>query len=151
SSGSKPSIRTNSFPSPCLEASPPELNLSSCLPGLVPSAQLQHPGSQRSVCSVQASEELLKEHYSALRDRPFYGRLVKYMSSGPIVAMVWQGLDVVKTVRSMIGETNPAESRPGTIRGDFCVEVGKHSCAKPARNESAFPEQKFSLLCSDQS
>lgn len=40
------------------------------------------------MCSVQASEELLKEHYSALRDRPFYGRLVKYMSSGPIVAMV---------------------------------------------------------------
>lgn len=40
------------------------------------------------MCSVQASEELLKEHYISLRDRPFYGRLVKYMSSGPVVAMV---------------------------------------------------------------
>ncbi|EOB09075.1 Nucleoside diphosphate kinase 3, partial [Anas platyrhynchos] len=74
---------------------------------------------------LQASEELLKEHYVALRDRPFYGRLVKYMSSGPVVAMVWQGLDVVKMARMMIGETNPAESLPGTIRGDFCVDVGR--------------------------
>uniref|UniRef100_A0A8C2U350 Nucleoside diphosphate kinase n=1 Tax=Coturnix japonica TaxID=93934 RepID=A0A8C2U350_COTJA len=75
---------------------------------------------------LQASEELLKEHYSELRERPFYGRLVKYMSSGPVVAMVWQGLDVVRMARTMIGETNPAESRPGTIRGDFCIEVGKN-------------------------
>ncbi|XP_052536008.1 nucleoside diphosphate kinase 3 isoform X2 [Tympanuchus pallidicinctus] len=73
-----------------------------------------------------ASEELLKEHYIDLRDRPFYGRLVKYMSSGPVVAMVWQGLDVVRMARTMIGETNPAESKPGTIRGDFCIEVGKN-------------------------
>uniref|UniRef100_A0A803XUB5 Nucleoside diphosphate kinase n=1 Tax=Meleagris gallopavo TaxID=9103 RepID=A0A803XUB5_MELGA len=79
-----------------------------------------------AVCCVQASEELLKEHYIDLRDRPFYGRLVKYMSSGPVVAMVWQGLDVVRMARTMIGETNPAESKPGTIRGDFCIEVGKN-------------------------
>ncbi|KAM7007420.1 nucleoside diphosphate kinase 3 [Passerculus sandwichensis] len=92
---------------------------------------------------LQAPEELLKEHYSALRDRPFYGRLVKYMSSGPIVAMVWQGLDVVKTVRSMIGETNPAESRPGTIRGDFCVEVGKNVIHGSDSVESA--QQEISL------
>ncbi|XP_063327640.1 nucleoside diphosphate kinase 3 isoform X3 [Pelmatolapia mariae] len=48
------------------------------------------------------------------------------MSSGPVVAMVWQGLDVVKTARKMLGETNPADSLPGTIRGDFCVEVGRN-------------------------
>ncbi|XP_073219110.1 nucleoside diphosphate kinase 3 isoform X3 [Lepidochelys kempii] len=74
---------------------------------------------------MQASEDLLKEHYIALCDRPFYSRLVEYMRSGPIVAMVWQGLDVVKMARAMIGETNPADSRPGTIRGDFCIEVSK--------------------------
>lgn len=49
------------------------------------------PGGCRAVCCVQASEELLKEHYIALQDRPFYGRLVKYMSSGPVVAMVSAG------------------------------------------------------------
>uniref|UniRef100_A0A8D0HA59 Nucleoside diphosphate kinase n=1 Tax=Sphenodon punctatus TaxID=8508 RepID=A0A8D0HA59_SPHPU len=75
---------------------------------------------------MQASEDLLKEHYIALHDRPFYSHLVKYMSSGPVVAMVWQGLDVVKTARMMIGETNPADSKPGTIRGDFCIEVSKN-------------------------
>ncbi|CAM4623301.1 nucleoside diphosphate kinase 3 isoform X2 [Caretta caretta] len=75
---------------------------------------------------MQASEDLLKEHYIALCDRPFYSRLVEYMRSGPIVAMVWQGLDVVKMARAMIGETNPADSRPGTIRGDFCIEVSKN-------------------------
>ncbi|XP_069037221.1 nucleoside diphosphate kinase 3 isoform X2 [Lepisosteus oculatus] len=48
------------------------------------------------------------------------------MSSGPVVAMVWQGLDVVKTARKMLGETNPADSLPGTIRGDYCVEVGRN-------------------------
>ncbi|XP_048408130.1 nucleoside diphosphate kinase 3 isoform X3 [Stegostoma tigrinum] len=74
---------------------------------------------------LQASENLLKDHYIDLRDRPFYNGLVKYMSSGPLVAMVWQGLDVVKITRAMMGETNPADSAPGTIRGDFCVEVGR--------------------------
>ncbi|KFW92617.1 Nucleoside diphosphate kinase 3, partial [Phalacrocorax carbo] len=95
------------------------------------------------VLCAQASEELLKEHYTALRDRPFYSQLVKYMSSGPVVAMVWQGLDVVKTVRTMIGETNPAESRPGTIRGDFCVEVSKNVIHGSDSVESA--RQEISL------
>ncbi|KAJ7990060.1 hypothetical protein DPEC_G00310930 [Dallia pectoralis] len=75
---------------------------------------------------VQASEDLLREHYRDLRDKPFFKGLVRYMSSGPIVAMVWQGLDVVKMSRRVLGETNPANSLPGTIRGDYCVEVGRN-------------------------
>ncbi|PNJ66004.1 NME1-NME2 isoform 3, partial [Pongo abelii] len=74
---------------------------------------------------VQASEDLLKEHYVDLKDRPFFAGLVKYMHSGPVVAMVWEGLNVVKTGRVMLGETNPADSKPGTIRGDFCIQVGR--------------------------
>ncbi|EMP33038.1 Nucleoside diphosphate kinase [Chelonia mydas] len=74
---------------------------------------------------MQASEDLLKEHYIDLKDRPFYAGLVKYMHSGPVVAMVWEGLNVIKTGRVMLGETNPADSKPGTIRGDFCVQVGR--------------------------
>ncbi|XP_072224314.1 nucleoside diphosphate kinase 3 isoform X1 [Leuresthes tenuis] len=75
---------------------------------------------------MQASEDLLREHYCDLRSKPFFNTLMSYMKSGPVVAMVWQGLDVVKTARKMMGETNPAESLPGTIRGDYCVEVGKN-------------------------
>ncbi|XP_030315557.1 nucleoside diphosphate kinase 3 isoform X2 [Calypte anna] len=103
---------------------------------------------------LQASEELLREHYIALRDRPFYSRLVQYMSSGPVVAMVWQGLDVVKTVRTMIGETNPAESLPGTIRGDFCVEVSKNvihgsDSAESAGQEISLWFRPEELICWD--
>ncbi|XP_063208546.1 nucleoside diphosphate kinase [Chroicocephalus ridibundus] len=75
---------------------------------------------------VHASEDLLKQHYIDLKDRPFYPGLVKYMNSGPVVAMVWEGLNVVKTGRVMLGETNPADSKPGTIRGDFCIQVGRN-------------------------
>ncbi|XP_054026465.1 nucleoside diphosphate kinase A-like [Melanerpes formicivorus] len=75
---------------------------------------------------IQASEDLLREHYIDLQDRPFYEGLVQYMHSGPVVAMVWEGLNVVKTGRVMLGETNPFDSKPGTIRGDFCVQVGRN-------------------------
>ncbi|CAG5897628.1 unnamed protein product [Menidia menidia] len=75
---------------------------------------------------MEASEHLLREHYCNLKSKPFFNRLISYMSSGPVILMVWQGLDVVKTAHKMMGETNPAESQPGTIRGDYCVEVDKN-------------------------
>ena len=75
---------------------------------------------------VVPDETLMKEHYADLAARPFYAGLVKYMSSGPVVPMVWEGLDVVKTGRVMLGETNPKDSAPGTIRGDYCIQVGRN-------------------------
>uniref|UniRef100_A0A8C8CKZ8 Nucleoside diphosphate kinase n=3 Tax=Oncorhynchus TaxID=8016 RepID=A0A8C8CKZ8_ONCTS len=75
---------------------------------------------------IQAPESLLKKHYADLKDRPFFPGLVSYMASGPVVAMVWEGLNVVKTGRVMLGETNPADSKPGTIRGDYCIQVGRN-------------------------
>lgn len=75
--------------------------------------------------NFQASEEHLKKHYADLSDKPFFPGLVKYMASGPLVAMVWEGTGIVKTARQMMGETKPADSKPGTIRGDFCIEVGR--------------------------
>uniref|UniRef100_H0XVT6 Nucleoside diphosphate kinase A n=1 Tax=Otolemur garnettii TaxID=30611 RepID=H0XVT6_OTOGA len=75
---------------------------------------------------MQASEELLREHYTDLKDHPFFAGLVKYMSSGPMVAMVRYGLNVVKTGRVMLRETNPADSKPGTICGDFCNQAGRN-------------------------
>ncbi|XP_075025726.1 nucleoside diphosphate kinase A-like isoform X1 [Calonectris borealis] len=75
---------------------------------------------------IHASEDLLREHYIDLKDRPFYDGLVQYMHSGPVVAMVWEGLNVIKTGRVMLGETNPFDSKPGTIRGDLCIQVGRY-------------------------
>ncbi|XP_066991739.1 nucleoside diphosphate kinase [Anabrus simplex] len=73
-----------------------------------------------------ASEDHLKKHYSDLSARPFFPGLVKYMASGPVVPMVWEGLNVVKTGRQMLGATDPKDSAPGTIRGDLCIQVGRN-------------------------
>ena len=66
----------------------------------------------------------LKAHYADLSARSFFPGLVSYMDSGPVVAMCWEGEGVVKTGRVMLGETNPRDSKPGTIRGDYCIQVG---------------------------
>ncbi|XP_056143433.1 nucleoside diphosphate kinase A 2-like [Lampris incognitus] len=75
---------------------------------------------------LQASEDHMKKHYADLKDKPFFAGLCKYMSSGPIFAMVWEGQNIVKMGRMMLGETNPADSKPGSIRGDFCIQVGRN-------------------------
>ena len=88
----------------------------------------------------QASKELLENHYADLSKKPFFAGLVAYMASGPVVCMVWEGLNAVKTGRVMLGETNPADSKPGTIRGDFCVQVGRNICHGSDAVESAQKE-----------
>lgn len=75
-----------------------------------------------------ATKELLEEHYGDLKEKPFFPKLRDYMLSGPVVCMVWEGKEAVKTGRKMLGATNPLESEPGTIRGDFCIEVGRNIC-----------------------
>ena len=75
-----------------------------------------------------ATKELLDTHYGDLVDKPFFPALREYMMSGPVVCMVWEGKEAVTTGRKMLGETNPLDSNPGTIRGDFCIEVGRNIC-----------------------
>ncbi|XP_017875074.1 nucleoside diphosphate kinase [Ceratina calcarata] len=89
------------------------------------------------------SEDLLKQHYADLAARPFFPGLIKYMSSGPVVPMVWEGLNSVKTGRVMLGETNPKDSAPGTIRGDFCIQVGRNIIHGSDSVESANKEIKL--------
>ena len=74
----------------------------------------------------QTPKEVAEEHYQDLSEKPFFGDLVDYICSGPVVCMVWEGPGVVKSARKMIGATNPLESEPGTIRGDLAVEVGRN-------------------------
>merc|ERR1711981_680423 len=92
---------------------------------------------------MQASVEHLEEHYADLSKKPFFPGLVKYMASGPVVPMVWEGLNVVKTGRVMLGETNPRDSAPGTIRGDYCIQVGRNICHGSDSVESAEKEIKL--------
>eukprot|EP01134_Creolimax_fragrantissima_P007157 CFRG7157T1 len=75
---------------------------------------------------VQPTNEFAAKHYDDLKDRPFFANLCKFMASGPVVAMVWEGPGVIKMARSIIGATNPLASAPGTIRGDLATSVGRN-------------------------
>ncbi len=75
---------------------------------------------------MQVSTELASTHYEAHVGKPFYEGLVTYITSSPIVAMVWEGKDAIQIVRTTMGATNAAAAAPGTIRGDFAVEIGRN-------------------------
>ncbi|EFJ20334.1 hypothetical protein SELMODRAFT_109077 [Selaginella moellendorffii] len=75
---------------------------------------------------MQIEKSFAEKHYADLSAKPFFGGLVEYVTSGPVVAMVWEGKGVVETGRKIIGATNPAASAPGTIRGDFAIDVGRN-------------------------
>ena len=81
--------------------------------------------------------ELLEQHYADLSSKPFFAGLVDYMVSGPVCCMVWEGMGAVKTGRVMLGATKPSDSAPGTIRGDFAVDVGRNICHGSDSVESA--------------
>ena len=75
---------------------------------------------------IQMSEELAARHYAVHEGKPFYDSLVAYIVSAPVVAMAWEGTDVISIVRNTMGATSPAASPLGTIRGDFGVEIGRN-------------------------
>jgi len=72
------------------------------------------------------SKELAQKHYGVHKDRPFFGDLVEFISSGPVIAMVWEGEGVILNARKLIGATKPLESEPGTIRGDLAINIGRN-------------------------
>jgi len=89
---------------------------------------------------VSPSKEHLEKHYADLADKPFFKGLVTYMLSGPICAMVWEGREACKVGRMILGTTNPLASAPGTIRGDFAIDVGRNVCHGSDGVESAKKE-----------
>ncbi|RUS55191.1 nucleoside diphosphate kinase [Kurthia sp. 3B1D] len=72
---------------------------------------------------MQISQELAEKHYAEHAEKPFFGELTDFITSGPVFAMVWEGENVISVARLMMGATNPAESAPGTIRGDYSTTV----------------------------
>ncbi|MBP8002668.1 MAG: nucleoside-diphosphate kinase [Chloroflexi bacterium] len=75
---------------------------------------------------IQMSRELAETHYAVHKERPFYASLVDYIISGPVVAMVWEGKGAIAAARATMGATNPVAAAPGTIRGDFGMEIGRN-------------------------
>ena len=74
------------------------------------------------------TEAVLVEHYAHLKSQPYFPNIISFMSSGPVVAMIWEGNNAVKIGRMLLGPTNPSDSPPGTIRGDFAIDVSANIC-----------------------
>ena len=75
---------------------------------------------------MRVSKELAEKHYDVHRERPFFDSLVAFITSGPLVAMVWEGDGVVAAARKIIGATDPLNAEPGTIRGDFGISISRN-------------------------
>ena len=75
---------------------------------------------------LQPTRELAEKHYAVHKERPFFSGLVDFITSGPVVAMVWEGDGVVASARKIIGATNPLTAEPGTIRGDYGANIGRN-------------------------
>lgn len=83
------------------------------------------------------TQELAEQHYGEHKERPFFGELVEFITSGPVFAMVWEGENVIATARQMMGATNPKDAAAATIRGDFAVTVSKNIIHGSDSSESA--------------
>uniref|UniRef100_A0A8C3JUL6 Nucleoside diphosphate kinase n=1 Tax=Calidris pygmaea TaxID=425635 RepID=A0A8C3JUL6_9CHAR len=99
----------------------------------------------------QADRGLLDKHYQQLQQKPFYPALLAYMTSGPLVAMVWEGYNVVRSTRAMVGDTNSATAAAGTIRGDFSMHVSRNvvhasDSVETAQREIGFWFQRDELV-----
>ena len=98
---------------------------------------------------LQLSKAMAEEHYAIHKDKPFFDGLVKFISSGPVVAMVVEGKEVVKRVRKLAGATKPMEADVGTIRGDLAMEIGRNVVHAADSSENAKIEYSIYFKASD--
>ena len=84
-----------------------------------------------------------EEHYAIHKGKPFYDGLLKYITSGPVVAMVVEGKNAVKITRKIVGATNPVDAEPGSIRGDLALEIGRNIIHAGDTSENAIAEYKI--------
>lgn len=90
-------------------------------------SRFEHKGfTLKGLKLFQCPKELAEEHYRDLKSKPFFPKLVKYITSGPVVCMAWEGPGIVAAARKLIGATNPLQAEPGTIRGDLAIQVGRN-------------------------
>ncbi|MDL1911851.1 nucleoside-diphosphate kinase [Chloroflexi bacterium CFX6] len=75
---------------------------------------------------MQVSRELAETHYAIHKGKPFYDGLIEYITSAPVMAMVWEGPDAVAAIRQTMGSTRPTDAAPGSLRHDFALEIGRN-------------------------
>jgi nucleoside-diphosphate kinase len=88
---------------------------------------------------MRIDENLARRHYAVHEGKPFFNGLVEYISSGPVVVAVATGKNVIQVIRNTVGATNPVQAAPGTIRGDYALEIGRnliHASDSPENGEN---------------
>ncbi len=96
---------------------------------------------------MHMSKDMASTHYQEHVGKGFYEKLIDYITSGPVLAMVWEGKDAISCVRTVVGKTNPLEAAPGTIRGDLGMETGRNLIHASDSSESA--KREISLFFSE--
>ena len=99
---------------------------------------------------MQIDRELAEKHYGEHEDKPFFDDLVQFITAGPVMAMVWEGQDATRQVRNMMGETDPAESAPGTIRGDYGLDLGRNVIHGSDHEDPGANEREIDLFFTEE-
>ena len=99
---------------------------------------------------MQISQDLAHDHYGEHEGKPFFEGLVEFITSGPVMAMVWEGQDATRQVRQMMGETDPADAAPGTIRGDFGLDLGRNVIHGSDNEDPGANEREIDLFFDDE-
>lgn len=89
---------------------------------------------------IRLDEEKAKSHYAEHQGKSFFGELINFITSGPVVAMVWEGEGVIAAIRSLMGKTDPSEAAPGTIRGDLALHTNRNIIHGSDSKEAALRE-----------
>ena len=99
--------------------------------------------------AMRIDQQLAEQHYAEHEDKPFFEGLVDFITSAPVFAMVWEGKDATRQVRRMVGETDPAESPPGTIRGDYGLDLGRNLIHASDHEDPGSNEREIELFFDD--
>lgn len=96
---------------------------------------------------LKLSQERAEEHYSIHKGKPFYKDLINFITSGPVVVMVWEGENAIYIVRKVVGATSPEQAEPGTIRGDYVIDTGNNIVHASDASDTA--EREINLFFED--
>lgn len=108
-------------------------------------SRFEHKGLKLiGIKMMRIDQELAKKHYDVHSKKPFFKDLVNFITSAPVIAMVWQGDECVSVIRKMVGATSPTEAIPGTIRGDYCLHTNKNIVHASDSDKNA--EREISLF-----
>ena len=95
---------------------------------------------------IRIDDELAREHYDEHVDEPYFADLRSFITSGPVVPMVWEGQDATRQVRRMVGDTDPAEADLGTIRGDYALDLGRNVVHAADHEDPGANEREIGLF-----